>query len=159
MGASIRRANRSDANEVGRVHYRSHVETYSGTFPDGVIQAFPAEQRAQMWERMIAGDSGALWVAEVDEQVVGFAATGPSRDDPPVRALELGSIYLLAAHHGSGLGQALLDAALGAQNASLWVLDDNPRARSFYTRNGFTPDGAEKVDEQFGNVREIRMVR
>jgi L-amino acid N-acyltransferase YncA len=158
-GIAIRLAHRVDADEVGRVHYLSHVETYSGKFPDGVIQSFPAEQRARMWEHVIASDSGSLWVAEAEGKIVGFAATGPPREDPPVRVLELASIYLLEAHQGSGLGQALLDAALGSHEASLWVLDDNPRARSFYARNGFSPDGAEKIDERFGNVREIRMVR
>jgi hypothetical protein len=53
----------------------------------------------------------------------------------------------------------LLDAAIGDRPASLWVLDDNPRAREFYRRNGFAPDGAEKLDERWGSIREIRMVR
>lgn len=41
----------------------------------------------------------------------------------------------------------------------LWVLDENPRAIAFYRRNGFEPDGAEKNDRDYGDIREIRLVR
>ena len=155
----VRKATLDDVDTIGYVHYLAHLETYSGKFPKGVIEGFPAEQRARMWRRVLSRASGDLWVAEADGQIVGFASAGPSRDDPPARELELSSIYLLAAHQGSGLGQGLLDAALGDRPASLWVLDDNPRAHAFYARNRFTPDGVERTDEKFGNVRELRMVR
>jgi ribosomal protein S18 acetylase RimI-like enzyme len=159
MTGTVRRAVVDDAVAVGRVHYAAHVETYTGKFPDGVIEADPPEQRAARWERILSEGLGEVWVAEVDREVVGFAGSTPARDEDPPRELELASIYLLAAHHGSGLGQALLDAALGGRPASLWVLDDNPRAQAFYRRNGFESDGAAKIDERFGGIREIRMVR
>ncbi len=159
MAGSVRQALIGDADEIGRVHYRAHIETYSGKFPEGVIESVPASARARMWNQIIGAESGTVWVAILNGQTVGFACTGPSRDEPPVRTLEVGAIYLLAAHHGLGLGQLLLDAALGGGSASLWVLDDNPRAHAFYARNGFSPDGTEKIDEGFGGVRDIRMVR
>lgn len=43
--------------------------------------------------------------------------------------------------HGSGLGQALLDTAIGTEPAYLWIMAGNPRAEAFYRRNGFVPDG------------------
>lgn len=159
MTGSVRRALADDADEIGRVHYQAHVETYSGTFPPGVIEGFPASARSRMWSQVMATGSGELWVADLAGRIVGFACGGPSRDEPPVRALELGSIYVLAAYHGTGLGQKLLDAAIGRRGASLWVLNDNPRARAFYARNGFSLDGTEKIDDRFGHVRDIRMVR
>jgi ribosomal protein S18 acetylase RimI-like enzyme len=99
-------------------------------------------------------------VAEQREQIVGFAVAGPARDADAPRELELYAIYLLAAQHGSGLAQGLIDATLGEQPASLWVAEDNPRALRFYGRNGFEPDGASK-DDPMGDesIREIRMVR
>ena len=168
MTGAVRRATIDDVDAIARVHYACHVETYSGTFPKGVIEANPPERRARMWTRIISKKLGDVWVAEVPTggeggqdtpDIVGFAGAGPPRDDDPPRDRELASIYLLAAHHGSGLGQALLDAALGDGPASLWVLAENPRAIAFYRRNGFEPDGAEKLDERWGNIREIRMVR
>ncbi|MGO2359488.1 MAG: GNAT family N-acetyltransferase [Brachybacterium tyrofermentans] len=43
--------------------------------------------------------------------------------------------------------------------ASVWVAEDNPRARRFYEKLGFTPDGATQVEEQLANIRDLRMVR
>jgi L-amino acid N-acyltransferase YncA len=159
MVGTVRRASLDDVEAVGHVHYAAHVETYSGKFPEGVIESFPVSARARMWTRFLNEDLGELWVAECEGRVVGFASTGSPREESPSRDLELGSIYLLASHHGSGLGQELLDVALSGRRASLWVLDDNPRAHAFYVRNGFSPDGMDKVDEYFGGVREIRMTR
>lgn len=164
MTGTVRQAVVADTDAIGRVHYAAHVETYTGKFPEGVIESDPPERRARMWRRIIGEHLGEVWVAEIeaDEQaaeIVGFASTGPARDDDPPRERELASIYLLAAHHGSGLGQALLDAAIADRPVSLWVLDDNPRAIAFYRRNGFEPDGAERIDERYGNIREIRLLR
>lgn len=66
-------------------------------------------------------------------------------------------LYVLAAHHGSGAGGALLDAVVNPGDAvGLWVADPNPRAQACYRRHGFVAEGASKVEH---GVREIRMVR
>lgn len=112
------------------------------------------------WGRLLADpDTAPVVVAEVDGEVVGFAQAAASRDEPPVRAEELSTLYLRAAQHGSGLGQALLDAVLAGRPASLWVAEENPRAIAFYRRNGFTPDGARQVDDAWEGLAEVRLVR
>lgn len=40
-----------------------------------------------------------------------------------------------------------------------WTAEDNPRARAFYARNGFTPDGARKVEPSWEDLAEVRLVR
>ena len=41
--------------------------------------------------------------------------------------------------------------------ATLWVLEDNPRARRFYELAGWRPDGARKADEWFEvSATEVR---
>ncbi len=159
MEGSVRRATVDDVDAISRVHYRTHVETYSGHFPPEVIEGNPPERRARMWSHIIGEQRGDVWVAELDNEIVGFAHTGTPRDEDPPRDLELSTIYLLAAHHGSGLGQSLLDAVLGDRPATLWVLAENPRAIAFYRKNGFKLDGAEKIDPDYGNIREVRLVR
>jgi RimJ/RimL family protein N-acetyltransferase len=47
--------------------------------------------------------------------------------------------------------------ASGFTTASLWVLEDNPRARRFYEREGWTRDGGRREEEFLGvPVAEIR---
>ena len=57
---------------------------------------------------------------------------------------------------GSGAGSALMAPGIEALRASgyrdaiLWVLEDNPRARRFYEREGWALDGGAKQDEFLG---------
>ncbi|WP_243400618.1 GNAT family N-acetyltransferase [Arthrobacter sp. Bz4] len=75
---------------------------------------------------------------------MGIATSGPGRDeDRP--DFELHHIYTLAASHGTGLGQRLLDTAIENRAAYLWILNGNPRAERFYRRNGFEPDGTDTL--------------
>ena len=91
-------------------------------------------------------------------EVVGFVPVDRARDDDPATPTELWAINVLADHHGTGVAQALLDAALGDDDAYLWVVEGNERAQSFYRRNGFAVDGGRKRDERLG-VDELRMTR
>jgi GNAT superfamily N-acetyltransferase len=99
------------------------------------------------------------------EEVLGFATEGLARPNPtagtPVRERELWSIYVRASEYGSGLADRLMEVVLPRRaSAELWVFEANDRARRFYARRGFQPDGARHVfGPQFGHQAEIRMVR
>lgn len=155
---SIREATVEDADELGRCQLRCWQEAYAEIVEPGRLAALTADVDARIarWRTILSEFPGRL-VALDGEQVVGFAAAGPSRDDD-LDLLELYSVYVRAAHWGSGLGHRLLHAAIGSDDAFLWVFRDNVRARGFYTRQGFVPDGVEKHDDVF-DAAEIRMVR
>jgi len=90
---------------------------------------------------------------------VGFAWTGDSRDEPGKG--ELFAIYVVPEAWGSGAGSALMASALEAlrsySSATLWVLEDNPRARRFYEREGWSLDGGRRDEEFLGvTVAEVR---
>ena len=165
MGTSIRvRAARlEDAAAMAQVHADSWRETYTGLFPEEVLAAHDATARERFWNAVLGDEryrpTHRSVVAERDGEVVGIAMTArgnPSADDP-VRT-ELCLIYVLAAHHGSGAGPALLDAVLADDPGpvGLWVADPNPRAQAFYRRHGFTPTGQVKTED---GVTELRFMR
>jgi RimJ/RimL family protein N-acetyltransferase len=162
--ARVRLAAVEDADAIARVHLASHREVYvvPGRIPAEVVEGWDEAARAEYWgrfaEHAVSGES-TLVVAERDGEVVGFASAGPSQDEDLAGGWQLYAIYLLESQYGSGLGQALIDAVLDARAASLWVLADNPRARAFYARSGFVPDGTIKTDPQWGAVDEVRLVR
>ena len=163
---AVRRAVPADAAAIAHVHVRGWHEAYTGRMPQRILDRLDTARLTRVRSELLlreesgADARGATWVAVSGGEVVGWASSGPSRDDPPATALELYAIYVLAASYGSGAGQRLLDAAVGDGPASLWVLDDNPRARAFYARNGFHPDGAAKDDTRWGDaIREVRLVR
>lgn len=160
MSDLVRAARETDAPGMHDVHRRSWLETYAGLITTDAIEARfrNADARIARWEETIR--RGSVIVAERDGRVVGWAITGSGRGDEPPRPLELEGIYLLAAAHGSGLGQALLDEAIGDRPAFLWVAEGNARAIAFYRRNGFDVDGA-RDEHRVGDevIVVVRMVR
>jgi ribosomal protein S18 acetylase RimI-like enzyme len=144
----------------------------------GVRQSF----RTRPWQRMIAAVAAPPPQPPVAEQappsIVGYASFGPELDvlggpwpHPPTaegrdgRAAELYALYVHPAWWSTGTGRALMDRVLAGVSAAgyrciaLWVLEDNARARRFYERAGFAPDGARHVLDDLGGVTEIRYRR
>jgi GNAT superfamily N-acetyltransferase len=96
------------------------------------------------------------------------ASVCPSRDDDagPAGAGELAALYLLPGSWGTGLGRELMASGLSAfrdaafDEATLWVLDTNSRARRFYEAADWHADGAVKQDDRRGFVlNEVRYRR
>ena len=156
---TVRPADVQDADAIAAVHVRAWQEAYAHLLPADFLAALDVDARAQRWRAIVTDPTVDVLVACVDGRVVGWASAGPGRGDAP-RDRELEGIYVLATHHGSGAGQALLDAAVGTDPAFLWVADGNPRAEAFYRRNGFLRDGAVK-HEPIGptGIDAVRMVR
>lgn len=147
----------ADAAAVARVNVQSWREAYSHFLSAEFLAAMSVERLTENWARIIADLP--VHVAEVDGEVRGFSFARVTRAPDAPRPLVLGLIYQLESLHGSGSGQALLDAAVGNQPAFLWVAELNPRARRFYERNGFVLDGERKVAPQWDDLVELRMVR
>lgn len=161
MSDLVRPAVEADAPGIHAVHRASWLETYTHLVDAAVIDRryADAERWHARWRELIA--RGAVTVAERDGRIVGWAYALPAGADAP-RPLELEGIYLLAAAHGSGLGQALLDAVIGDAPAFLWVAEGNTRAEAFYRRNGFVRDGAldeHRVAPDAPTLPAVRMVR
>jgi ribosomal protein S18 acetylase RimI-like enzyme len=160
MTVELRSAAPEDARAIAEVHVQAWREAYSHLVPAESMARLSVDQRALRWNEIIAAASSQIWVACERDRIVGWGSSGPARGENPPRDLELEGLYVLASHYGSGAGQALLDAAVSDAPALLWVAEDNPRARAFYTRNGFDPDGADSMHSLAGTpVRAIRMVR
>jgi GNAT superfamily N-acetyltransferase len=154
------------------------------TAPDGgarVRQSF----RTRPWQKtVVAVAAGPVSPGEPGKPgdappaVVGYAFFGPEQDvlgapwPHPLstageqgRVAELYALYVHPAWWSTGTGRALMDRVLAAASAAgylsvrLWVLRDNSRARRFYERAGFAPDGASHALEGLGGVTEVRYRR
>jgi GNAT superfamily N-acetyltransferase len=185
----IRSASAADAPAVGVVQRESWLAAYEAIIGRATIErVLPADggERVRQtfetrpWQRMVVA------VAEAAERpaesatsgIVGYASFGPEHDvlgaewpSPRTAAGQQGEVaelYALYVHPtwwSTGTGQALMDQVLaetagtGYQQITLWVLRDNDRARRFYERAGFAPDGASNILHRLGAVTEIRYRR
>jgi hypothetical protein len=98
-----------------------------------------------------------LAVAKASDAVIGIAVAGPAATTAAPRPLELYALHLGARFHGTGAGQALLDAVLGDEPAFLWLDRHNTRALAFFRRNHFRPEWTGTSDPRA--LTEIRMLR
>lgn len=156
----LRRAGPPDADDLGRFHVRVWRQAYRGIMPAAFLDALDEDESAGTWRTRLEvaqPDTRVLVAHDRAGELVGFATAGAPMD-PEVAPWQLYALYVLADHYGSGLAHDLFSQAVGDRAAYLWVATDNGRARAFYAKHGFVPDGATDTHEGTG-VAEIRMVR
>jgi len=161
----VRPALPADAEAIADLKVRSWRAAYAGLLPADLLDALDPVGEAEVWREYIQAkpEEDRLWLA-VDEDVCGFARTGPSPyPDLPERSAEVHGLYVDPDRIGTGVGRLLLEHALadcrarGYGTATLWHFVGNERAGRFYENAGFVADGAIRSSD-FG-VDEIRLRR
>jgi ribosomal protein S18 acetylase RimI-like enzyme len=147
----VRRARLDDAPVIAEVHVRTWQDAYEHVFGAERLTGVTVEQRLPMWRQILqSAEQTALVAEDEDGYVIGWCTVGPSRDEDADG--ELWGIYVLSGAWGSGAGTALMAAGVealresGCRDVILWVLEDNPRARRFYEREGWRPDGTAESE-------------
>jgi ribosomal protein S18 acetylase RimI-like enzyme len=168
--ARVRRTEQRDLDHLGEIHVRSWQAAYRGLLPDAYLDTMDVAESRARWHALFTPGGGALPIQLVavddDDDAVGFVSAGaaPAEDEPGVG--QVYGIYLRPDAFGLGHGRALLGAAeqalaaLGFDEAVLWVMPGNARARRFYELAGWTCDGVTKHETIRGaDVDEIRYRR
>src|SRR5690606_2684986 len=144
---SIRPARPEDAQTLGPLHVRCWQEAYAHILPEPFLQRLDPAVRTDRFRELIADPEVTLIVAEDDDGIAGFCSFGHARD--VADRGEVYAIYLRSSAWGRGLGSGLLLEAQDRlsetfEEAMLWVLSDNTRARAFYERHGWSPSGEKQ---------------
>lgn len=159
----VRPATPDDAAAITEVRVASWQGAYGDHLPADYWTTYDSAAATARYAAMISSGRTRVLVAEA-ETVVGFVFFGPNRDDDlPAGVAEIYAIYVHPDAWSTGAGRGLMSAALAALSqvpVVLWVLTANARARRFYDRAGFAPDGAAKDAEMpGGNLPELRYRR
>lgn len=158
MDFKIRKAHLEDIKQVQDVAKTSWNATYEGIIPLDVQEnflntAYNDERMKQRIERSI------LFVAEIEDKIVGFANFSPVRVDGKA---ELGAIYLYPEVQGKGIGSALLQKGIydleGIKEIYINVEKDNNIGKTFYEAKGFKV--VKEFDEELDGhiLKTVRMV-
>ena len=136
---------------------------FTELLPPGHV--FP-EPDAERWHALTGDPSVSLLMVDDGGELVGLSACGESRDDDADPSVgEIRSFFVAADRWRQGVGRTLMAAVLdslrkrGCIEATVWSFAANERANSFYEREGFTRDGAEKTEEVWAHLPEVRFRR
>lgn len=152
----IRAPSIDDAEAIARVHTDMWRTTYMGVVPGVYLDDDAMARRHAQWSRVlgVADREQNVAVAVHDSTIIGCAHCGTEGD-----LRKLFSLYVRDAFHGTGVAQRLLDTVVDTRPTELWVAQDNLRARAFYTRNGFAPDGSAEDFPGIPGLVVIKLTR
>jgi phosphinothricin acetyltransferase len=152
----IRVAQADDAEALRRI-YNVYVETSTVTFD--LVPRTLADQRA--WLAARTGAHTALVAVEHDD-VIGFGALSPYKERPAYSTSVEDSVYVDVAHHGQGVGRALLSALVDAAQTSGFhavfarIVGGHEASIGLHAAFGFEVVGTEReVGRKFGRWLDV----
>lgn len=151
--ALVSPADTADAADIARVHVAAWRAAYRGMLTPAFLAGLDVGARAEQWRNWLQLPERRTLVAKQRGAVLGFCAMGPARDpDANASTSEVYALYVDEPYWRTGHGRALLERAItdaedeGAAQVTLWVLEQNERARLFYEKLGFVFDGVSKIE-------------
>lgn len=163
VGTRLRLAAPPDARALGDIFVDAWLTGYPGIVPPAVLDGLDREDIADWLGTLISTNGPTTWVVE-DMEGTGLGFSRHGEDPWDSRRGHIFSLYVSPKAAGRGIAKALLDhdlrllAQRGLTTVTLWVFEQNKAARNLYSTFGFQPDGARRVEPQYG-AQEIRLRR
>ena len=156
----LRPASVDDAAALAEM-YNHEVEHTTATFD--LVPRTLDDQRA--WIEARSGAFAAV-VAEIDGQVVGFAALSPYKERAAYRTSVENSVYVRRDRHGEGIGRVLMEHLLDVATASGFhtvlarIEASGTASRRLHTACGFQLVGIEReIGRKFGRWLDVALMQ
>lgn len=162
---TIRRAGTADAETLVQVSRDTFRAAFADLYWPEDLEAYLATAYGlEKTRRELADPTIAVWLAERDGAVIGYAQAGPCdlpHSEVTASCAELKRIYLAPGAQGAGVGSRLISQALawlerdGPRRIWIGVWSGNRGARRLYETLGFAKVGeyyfkvGEAVDREF----------
>ena len=168
IGPFVRAANIDDAREIARVHVHAWQKAYQGVLNRHFLRSMEIAKVMAGWEEQLAIDCQNVQVVDNGAgRVIAWATWGRPRDvDVTSDCAEIYGFYCDPKFWGKGPATMLMNEVLAQltekryANVILWTLEANPRARRFYAKHSFLPDGKRKLFVHVaGRAEQIRYAR
>ena len=147
----VRDLRQDDWPQVAAI-YEDGIRTGDATF----------ETAVPSWKAWDSGHSELRLVAELDGEVVGWAALSPVSDRCCYRGVAESSVYVSAQARGRGVGRALLGELVArSESAGIWTLQagifpENDASLRLHAECGFRVVGVrERLGESNGRWRDV----
>jgi putative acetyltransferase len=135
------RATVEDAELCFGIARAAAIAGFRHVFPPGVY-SFPDDAIRADWVSALTGPVGETYIAFEDDAAVGVVSVCHG---------DVQTLYVMPEFWSRGIGSVLHDHALdrlreaNVQEARLWTLTENHRARTFYEKRGWSLTGRTRV--------------
>ncbi len=159
----LRLATPEDARGLARVFIAAWHDGYPGIVRQDVLDALDEDETTDWLGSLTAGNGLTTWVVQSQAGTV-LAFSRHGEDPADSRRGHIYSLYVHPHASGRGIGGALVEHDLrllahrGLDTVTLWVFEENAAARRLYASFGFSPDGARRVEPEYG-AQEVRLRR
>jgi ribosomal protein S18 acetylase RimI-like enzyme len=144
---TIRRVTLSDIDRLQKIGRQTFFETFAaGNSEENMKKYLEEGFSVEKLTGELTDPNAEFYFTETGNNVIGYLKLNAGQSQTELkddRALEIERIYVLKEYHGKNVGQTLYEKAIniakerGADYVWLGVWDQNPRAISFYKKNGF----------------------
>jgi ribosomal protein S18 acetylase RimI-like enzyme len=149
MSVEYRSATGADAAALAELGASTFTDTFGHLYEPNDLKVFLQNHSPENWDKELNDPAFEVRVAETEGRLVGFVKLGPPHlpFEPRGEAAELRQLYVVEAMKGQGIAQALMDWVIDrarrrrADYLYLSVFTENERARRFYEKYGFEPEG------------------
>jgi ribosomal protein S18 acetylase RimI-like enzyme len=143
----IREVGLSDLNALQKISIDTFFETFSAVnSPENMQKYLDENLSVEKLKEELTNPASTFYFALSAGNIIGYLKlnTGAAQTDlQDELALEIERIYVIKEYHGKNIGQLLYEKAItvakekNAPYVWLGVWEENPRAISFYKKNGF----------------------
>ncbi|WP_413998202.1 GNAT family N-acetyltransferase [Flavobacterium sp. W1B] len=143
----IQKISLTEINQLQKIGRQTFEETFSESNSEENMKNYLEEGFSK--EKLTAelsDKNSVFYFAKLEDEVIGYLKVnfGDSQTElKDNKSLEIERIYVSKEFHGKSVGQLLYDKAIeiakqkGSEYVWLGVWEENPRAISFYKKNGF----------------------
>ena len=149
MTISYRRAGPADAEALADLGARTFTHTFGHLYQPEDLELFLQNHSPENWDKELNDPAFLVRVAEREGALVGYVKLGPPHlpFEPRGEAAELRQLYVVEEVKGQGVADELLRWVIErardqrADYLYLSVFTENHRARRFYEKYDFEPEG------------------
>lgn len=149
MSVDYRPASCDDAAALADLGASTFTHTFGHLYQPGDLEIFLQNHSPENWDKELNDDAFEVHVAESEGRLVGYAKLGPPHlpFEPRGEAAELRQLYVVEEMKGQGVADTLMEWVIErarrrrADYLYLSVFTENHRARRFYEKYGFEPEG------------------
>lgn len=149
MTVGFRIATAEDAEALADLGARTFTHTFGHLYQAADLEIFLQNHSPANWVKELNDPAFEVRVAERAGEMIGYVKLGPPHlpFEPRGEAAELRQLYVVEEAKGQGIADELMRWVIErardkrADHLYLSVFTDNHRARRFYEKYGFEPEG------------------